>query len=210
MDELKEYFALRKNIYNHLSKGFYKEPTSEYLDKMRKYSLIFKEISVNYENADLSKGSAVFEKFIDSGKSTDELAREFVLIFLSAGLPEGINSIVPHESVYLSPLGLTMQEQRDEVLEIYYNQSVGRNDDFKEPEDHISAELGFMAFMSGKTSEMQDIGVQQSFLENHLLKWAPKMCDDVYDIGSDYYKALALFTKGFLIVDRQFLEAVVG
>jgi len=36
-----------------------------------------------------------------------------------------------------------MQEQRDEVLEFYANMALEYNENFKEPEDHIAAELSF-------------------------------------------------------------------
>ncbi len=45
MQEFKEYFQLRKSIYVLLSKGFYKEPTGEYLDEMEKYLPVFREMA---------------------------------------------------------------------------------------------------------------------------------------------------------------------
>ena len=220
MSELKDYFGLRKNIYRLLGKAFHKEADNAYLDEMEKYMAVFKEIAGTYDNADLAKGVEIYAAFREASKGkdvTEELAREFALIFLSTGTTQGIKSVIPHESVYLSPQGLTMQEQRDEVLEIYYNQGVGRSDNFKEPEDHISAEMGFMAYMSEKTAELIDdegngadenLQIQRDFLAVHLLKWAPKACDDVYNMGSDYYKAMALVTKGYLVTDKQFLDAI--
>ena len=44
-----------------------------------------------------------------------------------------------------------MQEQRDQVLGFFYLQGIGKEPDFKEPEDHISAEMNFMSLLSRQT-----------------------------------------------------------
>lgn len=226
MDELRDYLELRKNIYVFLSKGFYKEATAEYLDEMDRYIPVFKEIAAAYDNSVIANGVEAFQLFRNNIKDkdikavTDDLAREFALLFLSTGVADGVISVIPHESVYLSPQGLTMQEQRDQVLEIYFSQSVGRNKDFKEPEDHISAEMGFMGFMSQSTAdnlaenniEKADalIKIQQDFLNGHLLKWAPRACDDIARHGSEYYQAVSMLTKGFLISDKLFIDTILN
>ena len=44
--------------------------------------------------------------------------------------------------------------------------------------------------------------LQRRFLKEHLLRWVPKMCDDVLLASeTDFYKGIAQITKGFLNVD---------
>jgi len=89
------------------------------------------------------------DDFIKSIKDKDlkeveqDLAVEYAGLFLNMRLV----SVAPFESVYTSPEHLLMQEARDEVLSEYRREGLDKVKDFKEPEDHIALELGFMAYL---------------------------------------------------------------
>lgn len=223
MKELLDYLELRSGIYNTLGKAFYKEPTAAYLEELKKYTEVFGAINENNPNEDIEEGLAALKEFYASveniEQAVDDLECEFASIFLSTAMLSGQKSVIPQESVYLSSGGLAMQEQRDEVLEIYYNEKVGRQDNFKEPEDHISAEMGFMALLSSEAAGYLSNGesdkaetnmkLQQSFLNSHILSWAPKMCIDLRAVGSAYYRGIASLTAGFLSNDSVVLKEIL-
>lgn len=153
---------------------------------------IFGEFIGNLKGADLEKAAA-------------DLAAEFANLFLNAGN----HPVFPYESVYTSPEGLLMQEARDEVLREYRQQGLVGSDKSNEPEDHLAIELEFMLFLGQKTIEALQIddkeqGIaclqkQKEFLEQHLLAWCPRFCNDLALASeSDFYRGIALLTGGFL------------
>ena len=45
---------------------------------------------------------------------------------------------------------------------------------------------------------------QKDFQEKHLMRWLPRLCNDVLEIGrTDFYKGVAMVTDGFLAMDRK-------
>ncbi len=156
-------------------------------------------------------GTEVFGKFIGKLKGADlkeptaKLAAEFANLFLNAGN----RPVFPYESVYTSPEGLLMQEARDEVLREYNRQGLAGSNKSNEPEDHLAIELEFMFLLGQKTIEALQIddkeqGIaclqkQKEFLEQHLLAWCPRFCNDLALASeSDFYRGIALLTGGFL------------
>ena len=74
-----------------------------------------------------------------------------------------------------------------------------------------------MTFLAKKTSKALKDGesdsvkrflqYQKDFQEKHLMKWLPRMCNDVLEIGrTDFYKGVAMITKGFLPMDHLIVE----
>lgn len=224
-ERFKEYLNLRSTIYRILAHGFYMEPDPEYLHDLKMYVPVFLTYHECFPDHLLKEGITLLEQFLvtaemDMTEVISEHERRFAILFLSSGSSEGVKSIVPHESVYLSDTGWSMQDQRDEVLASYYAEGVGKTEGFKEPEDHISAELNFISLLSRQTMEAlsdskgqlvrSKLESQLSFLRMHLIQWAHKMCDDLFRASdSGLYKALARLTSGFIAADAMFLEVTL-
>ena len=120
----------------------------------------FKEIIIN-----------LFSKLIDFAKQVHDDSLEeslnFVINFLKNNNAEELNRIYtslfisgaygkilcPVESIYLDNTGLIMGEKKDIVLEIYAKDKLSLSDNFKEQEDHISAELSYISL---KNKEILD------------------------------------------------------
>jgi len=89
------------------------------------------------------------EKYIngitDIDEEIEEKARRFCTLFLNVSPNDVVKHVHPFASVYLSPERLVMQEQRDEALEFYARFGLGVDENFKEPEDHVAAELSFLS-----------------------------------------------------------------
>jgi anaerobic sulfite reductase subunit A len=105
----------------------------------------------------------------------------------------------------------------DQVFDAYLEEGLTKSSDFKEPEDHIALELHFMAHLCRKAiislnnGKQQDIlkylNVQKTFLVGQLLKWAPKLAEDITkNANTLFYKALGKVTKGFLNMEERVID----
>jgi TorA maturation chaperone TorD len=197
-----------------LGSFFYLEPEEKYFEKVKKHIKVLEEIGILHNKNALKKGIRQFTAFYEGERpSATLLAGEFAHIFLSTGFSAGDKSVVPHESVYLSHNRLMMQSEWDQVYKIYCDNKAGKKKNFTEPEDHITAEMGFIAFMSEKASRLSkdseefvvNIDKQLNFMQNHLMRFAPKVCDDICEYGYPFYESMANITKGFLEGDLEFL-----
>jgi TorA maturation chaperone TorD len=147
-----------------------------------------------------------------------ELRKEFAYLFLT---PKGV---YPFESVYLGRKNLLMDKPWEEVRNFYRQIGLEKDKNEKHPEDHAAVELGLMAgfaFLSGK--ELPDsplaeiteeefnyaLQVQRVFLEEHLLKWIPSLCDDIREKTRHYfYSSAAELTRLFVEADGEMLRAL--
>jgi TorA maturation chaperone TorD len=147
-----------------------------------------------------------------------ELRKEFAYLFLT---PKGV---YPFESVYLGRKNLLMDKPWEEVCNFYRHIGLEKDKNEKHPEDHAAVELGLMAgfaFLSGK--ELPDsplaeitedevnyaLQVQRVFLEEHLLKWIPSLCDDIREkTRHSFYRSAAELTGLFVEADGEMLRAL--
>lgn len=216
--ELKEYFKLRSVIYKLLAFPWYKEPVNSWFAKLRKYIPVFETMAEEtwVEDAgELKKGAALLTNMPDK---IDEraYASKFAYIFLVKHTAPGMRAVTPHESVYLSASGLVKQDEWENVLEQFVNEGIGLEKVFKEPEDHISAEMHFMALLSeqsaglidsGSDNFFQKIEIQKRFLTEHTDRWVEPLKDHVEQITDDpLYLAAANLTAGFIHADTVFIS----
>lgn len=223
MNDFKKYNELRANIYKLLSFPYYKEPDTQYILDVKNMLNIFENIASINSNPEMAEGVEFLKKYFkknDDEARVDELACAYARLFLVASMQSGIKGVSANESVYTSSAKLVMQEARDEVMEIYFSQNLANNREaFHEMEDHISAELYFMAQMAMKTVSAIDddddeliaghIKTQRDFLDKHLAIWVDRLADDIVEITpSEFYKGVAKLTQGFVHIDSKILEAL--
>ena len=218
MELLKEFMNIRGDIYNVLSVPFYKELTTGYIDVLKKYLPVIKKLSLESGNSRFTDAVNRFEPVLDTEFDKDRYDGEFAKLFLGVNKASHTgHTVTPHESVFLSHTRLVMQEQWDEVVEIYYNNGLGKEKKFKEPEDHISAEMSFMAHMSAKTAEhiasgsapevIRCMEVQEMFLKKHLCSWVHLLADDVRNSTYlDFYKHFPKMVECFMEADIATVE----
>jgi TorA maturation chaperone TorD len=215
---LKEYLELRAAIYKLLAFPWYKEPVNDWFSKFTKYIPVFEKIAeeVGGEEAGkemLKKGTSLLKKmpeWIDEQKYASKFA--YIFLVLNAG---GMRSITPHESVYLSSSGLIKQDEWESVLEEFVNEGIGLEKSFRESEDHISAEMHFIALLSKQAASyidsdrnkfLQKIETQKRFLTEHTDRWVEMLKEDVERLTDDpLYLAAANLTAGFVHADTAFL-----
>jgi len=142
-----------------------------------------------------------------------DLAAEYNRVFLGMG-PD---PIAPYESVYTSPDHLLMQESRDEMLGLYRSEALFAHKGTRIPEDHLSMELDFMAYLceqavwaarkgdQKKTAEY--LQKQRGLLKGHLLVWVFDLCRDMEErVCSSFYKSICAITVQQLEFDRDLLS----
>jgi TorA maturation chaperone TorD len=211
--DLLELIRGRASVYELLSRIFLVEVDPPFLDYLRQA-----DFSIHVDNADLTEGYALlrtFQRNIDERTLLD-LAVDYVRAFIGSG-QSGDSAAYPYESVYTSPDHLIMQDARDEVLDHYRQEGMGKPDSFPDPEDHVALELSFMAHLNRRALELFESGQdreaiaylekQRHFLEEHLLTWVPKFCDDVPRFAQgDLYLGVAKVTRGFLAVEKELIS----
>ncbi|WP_277657331.1 TorD/DmsD family molecular chaperone [Seleniivibrio woodruffii] len=218
MELLKEFMEVRGDIYSILSVPFYKELTAEYIDVLKKYLPVIKKLSLESGNSRFTDAVNRFEPILDAEFDKNLYDGEFSKLFLGVNKASHTgHTVTPHESVFLSPSHLVMQEPWEDVVEIFFNNGLGKDKTFKEPEDHITAEMSFMAFMSKKAAEHIAYGsapevircmeVQEMFLKRHLCSWVHLLADDVLRSSDlDFYKHFPKMVECFMEADIATME----
>jgi len=196
----------RSLTYSFLSQMFLEEMT---------YALL-KELS---ENPPVLEGE--FGAFVAELPSSDlervriDAAAEYSALFLNMS----VNPVFPYESVYSNNQGLMMQEAHSDVMAVYQSMNMSPAEDVKLPVDHIGIELEFMSWMCQKEIDAilsgdDDVAkvardVQSKFLNDHLMRWVPKLCKDISKRARlNAYRGLAEMMQTFL--DFEVLEFNLG
>jgi len=227
-NEITEALKGRDTLFNIFSQVFIDVP-DEKCDKLVDGTYeILRLIAKEAENESVKEGIRLLETFYGEEEKPKETlpasrlerSRAYTSLFL---LP-GKHSASPHESVHLSPERLFKQEPWSEVKAFYQQNGFILPVERNMMEDHISIELQFMALLSGKAAQAAERGddgecgkilsTQLTFYNEHILKWIPQFCDQVAmadkDGGNLFYAGYALFLKGFIEEDSQFLKDILG
>lgn len=222
--EIQNIVGLRSNMYGLLSRGYSKEIDETYINQIKKMLPVLKEFQNNFEDEMFSTGVNKLEKYVenivDMKEEIEEQARRFATIFLNVSPNDMIKHVHPYASVYLSAEKLVMQEQRDEALEFYARFGLGVDKNFKEPEDHIAAELSFLSMLNDLIlkditekklkSAYDKLQGHKEFMEKHLLKWIHLMGTDLRKADENgFYGILADLTMGFVRIDYKFLREFI-
>jgi TorA maturation chaperone TorD len=207
----------RVATYGFLSR-LYKEAVDEaFLDEM--CSMRF---AVNTGDNDMDRGNRLLHSYLCKRweRTLTELAIDYARVFLGNGV-NAYSAAYPYESVYTSRKRLLMQDARDEILAVFRAWGVAPSQDWKASEDHIALELEFEQTLGKRALEALNAGdegeaarllmASYDFLVDHLIAWYPMLHADIEKFAqTDFYKALAPLTNGFLTVDRELLEELLA
>lgn len=112
----------------------------------------------------------------------------------------------PYESLYNYPIGDKPRlwgKATEEVLAFYNSTGLTIDEEMPLIPDHISAELLFMSYLV----ENGLVEQQKRFLEEHLLKWVPECCQEIYkQAGTTFYKELSKILQDFILYDYENLD----
>jgi len=115
----------------------------------------------------------------------------------------------PYGSVYLDGDRKIMGDSTLDVKNSYREAGLDTAKNFKNPPDHITAELEFMYYLIFKEIEALSnsetetvvglIQKQKSFLDDHLMAWVPEFADNIIEHAETlFYQNLAKATETFL------------
>ena len=223
-NEVENIIGLTSNIYGFLARGYLKEVDEDYFKKIKNILPVFQHLESCSGDENLSIGVRKLESYFvgiaDIQKEIEKQSTMFTTLFLNVSPDDSIKHIHPFESVYLSPDRLVMQDQRDEVEEFYSRYGLGVIDGFREPEDHIAAELSFLSKLNeliladlvndNHEATLNKLKGQQEFMEQHLLKWVHIMCAELKEAcGEGFYNILAELTIGYIRTNYKFMLSFI-
>lgn len=194
--------AARANYYRFLRRFYFQEVDTPLWAQLRQMN-----IPADCPQPRMAEGYEMLRDFLarHDADILDELAADFAKVFLASGEYQGKGAF-PYESVYTSRQGLVRQQAWEQVRGIYDAAGLTLTGAPSEiMEDHIATELEYMALLAeqGTAAPAQ----QLDFLTQHLLNWVPRLCADMKKYArTDFYKAVALLTEGFLAMDAELLE----
>lgn len=126
----------------------------------------------------------------------------------------------PYESAYLDPSGFERGLLAVDVEQAYRKAGASLAGSGELP-DHVSLELGFMAFLCGEEAKawkaaqrelaVAHLGEQAEFLDRHLLRWFPAFARRLSQasVEASFYGRLAGAVRGFLVHDRDLAGALL-
>lgn len=153
------------------------------------------------------------------GKSIAQLVRELQAEHSFLFILGARETVHPYASVYLSEWKRVMGEAWEKARLFMHEAGFGlpEESENKQLEDHLSVELEFMQLLckaAGKATRRkkgdrfrETLGLQESFLREHLLTWVPKYCADVVRVSQHpFYRAMAKITMAFLTLESAALK----
>ncbi|MDR3316120.1 MAG: molecular chaperone TorD family protein [Coriobacteriales bacterium] len=207
----------RGATYRLLARLYREEVDQALLDEM-----CAMRYAVNTGNEDVDAGNRLFHSYLSAvwERTLTELSVDYTRVFLGNGV-NAYSAAYPFESVHTSGKRLLMQDARDEILTIYRANNIEKLDSWKAGEDHIALELEFEELLTQRTLVALREGceeeaasllmTQYNFLLDHLISWTPMLFTEMEKFArTDFYRALALLTHGFLLTDRGILEELLA
>lgn len=200
----KERMQARSILYSFFSRAYREEADTKFIEELR---------SVCAPDDELLGPFAEALHADDIEKLRLDLAADYARCLLGMHA----DPVPPFESVWVSDLHLMMQESRDEVVELYASEGMGKARAFRIPEDHIAVELEFMSLLCKRAGELfaandaivlqANIVKQRTFMRNHMLTWIPDFCQKLsLRSTTAFYRALANATEAFVKADAEQLE----
>jgi TorA maturation chaperone TorD len=196
-----EILMARGNFFAFLSRMFVEEPPFEMTQDIAGGKFLFPKTFS--KNKDVAEGLSLITKFSGAVNEAfnihEKLCREYTRLFVGP-----VPALFPYESRYID--GSMMAKSLLKVKEEYRKAELEKAQDYHEHEDHISMELRFMSYLCEKGGN-ESIRMQRDFLNDHLLKWAPAFCDELYEKSrNDFYRGIGKITKGFLVLEKELMN----
>lgn len=122
----------------------------------------------------------------------------------------GLTPAPPYASFYLNH-GTLMGEAASKARRTYLAWRVIPDSEIRLPDDHITYELGFMAFLAEVAASGDDRALEasRSFLNDQLAPWIPRFCGAMAEATDDpFFEALAELTAAVLRRDLEWLTTI--
>lgn len=207
----------RAAVYGLLSRIYRVEMNQEFLDELKGMRFPAKT-----GNELVDEGYRMMATYLAS--AWENTALELAIDYVQTFIGNGVNSFAaayPFESVYTSEKRLMMQEARDQVLTLYREHGLEKQESWHDGEDHIALEMEFMQVLANRAADALEQGneaeavklmeTQEQFVKLHLGLWTPAFTVDMREYAkTDFYQALARLTDGFLETEQEFFDSVLA
>ncbi|WP_420907034.1 TorD/DmsD family molecular chaperone [Vibrio splendidus] len=183
--ELKQEQTLRTEIYLVLSALFRSAPSEEVID-------FLKTLDIEASESAMQKAwIAIQQAATESNR--EALEDEYQDLFIGIGRGE----IVPFGSWHRT--GAMMEKPLAEIRHDLELLGIERDDQVKEPEDHIAALCEVMAMLTGEEEE----ALQQAVFNKHLGPWFNSFTRQLESAESaNFYKSAAQLCEAFLTLEQ--------
>lgn len=220
-EELADFFGIRAESYRFLSLFFAREPDKGFLRFIAESKKdLLGLFSWNQKCSWLIDAIAEEAVSILESEADDKLSRlqsDYHCLFVGPLGPYAF----PWESVHTSEDKLLFGESTFTVRNEYKKFGFQFSLVDKEPDDHIAAELQFIACLSDLAiKDMKEgrfdysvkiIKAQKNFLDSHICKWAEKFCDLIYkNAKENYFKTVSMILREFVKSDAEEIEVLIG
>lgn len=146
-----------------------------------------------------AEGMSLYLKNGDANKLYKELSYDYADLFLNAGP----NPVFPYESVHVTRDPVVMQKPVFELREYYRKAEVHKSPDFKDLDEHIAVEMELLRYLL----EKGNADLYKDFFKNKYLQWVASFCDQLAaSAQTDFYQALAHFTRGALMCENMRID----
>ena len=197
-------------LFNLLGKACYAAPDREWLDALVKDD-IFAESPFGDAQPDTKAGLTLLRAWNRANRdgisdaALETLQAEYTRLFIGPGPVLA----PPWESVYFSEERLLFQRETFQVRAWYARFELTVPNLHREPDDHIGLELSFLSHLATLALQAiqahdqerfdEALEAQRRFAAEHVFRWGPGWCSRVdANSGSDFYRGLALVTRGAL------------
>lgn len=210
-----EMQLLRYQVYRILGRFFFDGPTAETISLLKE--LVESVDLEENEDEELGQGLHLLQKILQT--ADPQTMKSWQLAFTSLFIGPGPSPLHLYESVYRSPTHLVMGDTTYQVREFYLEHGVEMKQLNSLPDDHLGAELEFMAYLIGQvlsaggTKDAEKIKAlektQARFLSDHILPWVPNLAKEVTKAAADeLMRGVALFLNGFLRSEEKAMSVI--
>lgn len=206
--------AGRAAFYDLLASLYFKPLTAQQIENLASLDLsVYSDVSELFAEG-LNDVTRYLAKR-DSG-TRQELAVDFTAAFAGTSSWKG-EYAVPYESVFTSEEGLLFQDAYHEVLHLYRQNGIARQEGYDFPDDHLSFMCEFLSILSKRASDaleagdtalaLEQVTASRSFLQEHILSWFSKLRERAsLLLETRFYRGVLKISEGFFLFDEQALD----
>ena len=223
---LTDMFSGRAALYEFLSLIFKKPPQKDFIGISKNFIAPFNNLAESSGSDILKKGVELLIQYVEAENDNSftevigELNNRYTALFLL-----GFSSVMPTASTIMTP-GCVMRQEPWERTKRFYNLwGYKMPADFREPEDHISAQLRFMEKMSLHSVSLvakddnegfvNSVEAQHNFLKENMVDWVTQFNfmlsrrSNASKCSFTLYEAGGFLAEGYIKEDIKLLNDIL-
>ena len=186
-EDVAEEDLLRADLYAMLAQLLARAPSKDVVENAARLS---------GDSSDLGEGISALAK-VAAATNAKAVEREFNALFIGLGRGE----LLPYASYYLT--GFLNEKPLARLRSHMAQFGIERNDDVKEPEDHIAMLCEIMAgLIRGNFGDPLSVEDQHAFFNTHIATWATHFFTDLEAAeGSVFYAPVGKIGRAFMEIE---------